>query len=183
MSPTVSLIAAVSENNVIGKNGRLPWRLPADLRRFRNLTEGKAVIMGRKTFESIGKPLPGRFNIVVTKQREGIPGCIVAHSLEDALKATEVSSLRSDVSSRKLDVRSQKSDVREVFVIGGGEIYKQALPLAHRFYLTRVHASIEGDVVFPEVAWEEWNEISREHHGTDASHAYPYTFLVYERLS
>lgn len=157
----ISLIAAASENNVIGKNGKLAWCLPADLKHFRELTKGHPVIMGRKTYESIGRPLPGRMNIVVTRRDNvKIEGCTVVRSLNEALQASETS---------------------EAFVIGGGEIYKQSLPLASRIYLTRVHAMVEGDVIFPEIDSREWSEISHERHEADAENPHPYTFLVYER--
>ncbi len=159
---TLSLIVAASENHVIGKGGKIPWHLPADLKHFRDLTQGHPVIMGRKTYESIGHPLPNRTNIVITRGKEvKIEGCTIVHSLEDALRIV--------------------SDSPEVFVIGGGEIYKEALPLADRIYLTRVHAIVEGDAFFPEIDPKQWREVSRERHAADAEHLYPYTFLVYER--
>ncbi len=156
-----ALIVAASENNVIGNKGKIPWNLPADLKYFRKLTEGHLVIMGRKTYESIGHPLPRRRNIVISRQ-EGFKaeGCEVVKSLEEALKIAEGEG--------------------EVFVIGGGEIYKQALPLADRVYLTRVHAQIEGEAFFPEVS-KGWVEMSREPHEADAEHAHSFTFFTYER--
>lgn len=159
----LSLIAAVSENNVIGNKGTLPWHLPDDLRRFRRLTEGCPIIMGRKTHESIGKPLAGRTNIIITRHKRKVEGCRVVHSLKEALKV------------------SRAFGAVEVFVIGGGEIYTRALPLADHFYLTRVHAEVEGDTFFPKWNEGEWREVSQERHEADAAHPYPYTFLVYER--
>jgi dihydrofolate reductase len=159
----LSLIAAVSENGVIGKGGKLPWDLPADLQRFRELTKDHPVIMGRKTYESIGKPLPHRSNIVITRQEVNIPGCTVVHSFKEAIQASEA------------------SEANEAFIIGGAEIYRAALPFAHRIYLTRVHVNVEGDAFFPEVDFSQWREVSRERHEADAEHAYPFTFLVYER--
>jgi dihydrofolate reductase len=166
---SVSLIAAVSENNVIGHKGRLPWHLPDDLQRFRKLTGGKTVIMGRKTYESLGQPLPNRRNIIVTRQ-EGYraEGCEVVHSLEEALRKASAPS-------------PQTPGMEEVFVIGGAELYRQALALAHRLYLTRVHAQVEGEVFFPEVDWLQWREVAREGHPADRRHPYPFTFLEYER--
>lgn len=160
----LSLIVAASENNVIGRGNALPWRLPDDLAFFRRTTEGHPVILGRKNYESIGRPLPNRRNIVISRKPGlAIAGCDVAGSFEEALALA----------------RSEETD--EVFVIGGGEIYRQALPMADYIYLTRVHAEIEGDVVFPELAPEEWREVHREGHPADDRHAYPFTFLVYER--
>ncbi len=156
---TLSLIVAVAENGVIGRANQLPWRLPEDLQRFRRITTGHPVIMGRKTFESIGRPLPGRTNIVVS--RTGVfPGTVSAHSLEEAL--TEA---------------SRASGAGEIFVIGGGEIYRAALPLATRIHLTRVHSSVEGDATFPELG-TEWIECGREPCASCDPSA---TFLTLER--
>ena len=158
---TISLVAAASENNVIGSKGKIPWHLPADLQYFRKLTEGHTVIMGRKTYESIGHPLKNRRNIVITRQKDfQAEGCEVVASLEDALKLSQ--------------------SEEEVFVIGGGEIFKQVFPLANRIYLTRVHAHVEGQALFLEIS-EDWVEVSREPHEADAENPHAYTFLVYER--
>jgi dihydrofolate reductase len=162
---TISLIAAASENNVIGKDGTLPWHLPNDLKRFRSLTTGHPIIMGRRTFESIGHPLPQRHNIVVTHRRDlALPECEVVGSLEDA------------IASAKRD----KSE--EIFIIGGGTLYKEALPFADRIHLTRVHATVDGDTFFPELPETEWREAEREPHEADDEHVYAYTFLTYERI-
>jgi dihydrofolate reductase len=158
----VSLIAAMAENRVIGVNNTLPWRLPADLKHFRKLTTGHPVIMGRRNHESIGKPLPDRANIVVTRNPDyRAPGCLVKHSLEEAL--------------------SSAGNAEEVFVIGGAEIYRQAFDHADRLYLTMVHARVNGDTYFPDFNEHQWREISRERHEADAKHPYAYTFLVYDR--
>lgn len=158
----VSLIAAMAENRIIGVNNTLPWRLPEDLRHFRRLTTGHHVIMGRRNYESIGKPLPDRTNIVVTRNPEyRAPGCRVRHSLEEALRDAQADS--------------------EVFVIGGGEIYRQALARADRIYLTLVHAHVEGDTYFPPFDAREWCEIERVRHEPDDRHPYPYSFVVYDR--
>lgn len=158
----ISLIAAVAANRVIGINNGLPWRLPNDLRHFRLTTTGHAVIMGRKNYESIGKPLPDRTNIVVTRNRDyAAPGCVVAHSLPEAIAAAGADT--------------------EIFVIGGAEIYAQALPLARRMHLTLVHADVAGDAYFPEFDWNAWQLVSREDHNVDDRHAYPYSFLTLER--
>ena len=159
----ISLIVAVAENGVIGSKNGLPWHLPADLKKFRQLTTGHAIIMGRKTWESIGRPLPERRMIVVTRDPAKLAGAPVEAfaSLEAALAA---------------------AGEGEVFVIGGGEVFREALPRAGRVYLTRVHAEIPGDVTFPDLAESEWREVSREDHGADEKNPYSYTFLVYERI-
>lgn len=159
----LSLIAAVSENNVIGRDNALPWNLPNDLRYFREKTKGHPVIMGWKNYQSIGRPLPHRKNIVISMRPEKIEGCEVVSSLDEAL------------------IHAQKDTDGEIFIIGGGQTYREALPLADRVYLTRVHAVIDGDITFPDFPTDEWYEVSREPHGTDEQHAFPYTFLVYER--
>lgn len=156
----ISLIAAVSENNVIGNHGKIPWDIPEDLKHFRALTIGKPVIMGRKTYESIGHPLPKRMNIVITRQKGyAAEGCYVVASLDEALRIAD------------------RKNTEEVFVIGGGEIYREALEKADRIYLTRVHATIDGDAFFPEFHPEHWNTVSEERNEGDPA----YTFLVYEK--
>ena len=158
----LAILVAVAENGVIGRGNALPWRLSEDLKRFKALTIGRVVVMGRKTAESIGKPLPGRRNIVVTRQPSWGGGLWeTAPSLRAALDAAE-----------------QKAD--EVFVIGGAEIYAQALPLAGRLYLTRVHARPDGDVVLPALG-DGWVKVSSERHEADARNEHPFTFEVYER--
>jgi len=141
----VSLIVAMDRNRVIGHQGKVPWRLPADLKRFRALTMGHHIVMGRRTWESIGRPLPGRHNIVVTRDRVyRAAGATVAASLGAALELAR--------------------DDAEIFVIGGGEIYREALPLAHRVYLTQVEAEYPGDTFFPRLEPGEWQAVAREHH-------------------
>jgi dihydrofolate reductase len=159
----ISIIAAMAENRVIGSHNALPWKLPADLRHFRTLTTGHHVIMGRRNYESIGRPLPHRKNIVVTR-RSGYtaPGCLVTHSLEEALELA-----RGDP---------------EVFIIGGGEIYRQALDRADRQYLTLVHARVAGDTLFPEFDWNEWKVLSRERHEADDKNPHAYSFITLERI-
>lgn len=152
----------MAENRVIGVNNTLPWRLPADLRHFRQLTTGHHVIMGRRNYESIGKPLPERTNIVVTRNRGyQAPGCRVRHSLEEALQ----------------DCGSDP----EVFIIGGAEIYRQALPGADRIYLTLVHARIPGDTYFPEFDQNEWKETQRTRCEADDKNPYACSFVIYEK--
>jgi dihydrofolate reductase len=161
----LALIAAADERNAIGKGNRLPWQLPDDLQRFRRLTEGKPVIMGRKTFASIGRPLSKRLNIVVTRNADlQVPGCDVATSLESALQIAVATGADT------------------AFVIGGAEIYAQALPFADRIELTRVHTSVEGtDAFFPDIDSQEWREVARERHEADSKHTHAFTFLTYER--
>jgi dihydrofolate reductase len=157
----VSLIAAMAENRVIGVNNSLPWHLPDDLKRFRRLTTGHTVIMGRKNYESIGKPLPQRRNVVVTRRTDfQAPGCIVVHSLEEALATA--------------------GDDPEVFVIGGAEIYREMLARADRLYLTLVHARIAGDTYFPEFDLREWRETARERHEPNDQHRYACSYITYE---
>jgi dihydrofolate reductase len=158
----LSLIVAASENNVIGINNRLLWHLPDDLKHFKRSTQGHYVIGGRKTFESQGKPLPGRTNIVITHNPDFKPeGCIVVHSLTEALERAH--------------------DDTEPFIIGGEQIYRLAMPHVDRIYLTRVHATLEGDTYFPEYDPDQWREISRTHHQSDARHAYSFTIFIMER--
>ena len=154
----ISIIAAMSKNRVIGKDNVLPWHLPADLKHFKKLTLGKPIIMGRKTYASIGKPLPERHNIIITRESNlELPGCTVVNSVEEALQAA--------------------GDCDEVMVIGGCEIYKQFLPLANRLYLTLVHSTIEGDTFFPELDETKWEEVSRENFEADEKNSYTYSFL------
>lgn len=159
----ISIIVAAAENNVIGGHNALLWKLPADFTRMKDLTMGHSLIMGRKTHESIGRPLPGRRNIVITRQNVDYAGCEVVASLEDALAAVQ-----NDASG-------------EVFIFGGGEIYKQAMPKTDRIYMTRVHAEFEGDTYFPEIDPNEWKEIEREDHAADDENPYPFSFITYER--
>lgn len=158
----VSLVAAAGLDDGIGKDGRMPWHLPADLRHFKRLTLGKPVIMGRRTLESIGRPLPERRNLVITRDRSfRTPGVEACHSLEEALALAEPAS--------------------EVMIVGGGEIYRMAWPRADRIYLTRVHLQTSADTFFPEVEPREWREASREEHRADGNNPVDYTFLVFER--
>lgn len=158
MPTSLSIIVAASRNGVIGAGGKLPWHLPTDLKRFKQLTMGRPILMGRRTFESIGKPLPGRTNIVITRQ-PGFQACgaTVAHSLEEALQLCEGQA--------------------EVFVIGGAEIYKQALPLADRIYLTRIDQDFQGDTFLFEIDPAVWKELLRE----DFPASLPYSFIIYKR--
>jgi len=157
----ISIIAAVAENGVIGDKNQLLWHIPEDLKHFKAVTSGHPVVMGRKTYESLGRPLPNRTNIVITRQELEIEGCCVVHSLEEALAPFPAD--------------------EEVFVIGGAELYAQALPLAGRFYLTRVHRAYEGDTRFP--AWNpaEWRLVACEARNCGEKYPYPFTFETYER--
>ena len=157
----IILIAAESENNVIGRKGQIPWDLPDDLKRFRKLTEGHTVIMGRKTFESLKHALPHRRNIVVTHQNVSFDGCAVVHSLDEVLKMC--------------------ADESEVWVIGGGEIYREVLPKADRIELTRVHVTIDGDAFFPVFDRSGWDLKKSAHHPIDAKHMYAFTFETWEK--
>ncbi|MET0498995.1 MAG: dihydrofolate reductase [Steroidobacteraceae bacterium] len=158
----LSCVVAVAENGVIGSRNALPWHLPADLQRFKALTMGKPMIMGRKTWDSIGRPLPGRTSIVVSRQPQlDIAGCIVVGSLAQAIAAA--------------------GDVPEIAVIGGAELFRIALPTVAVIHLTRVHAPVPGDVFFPELISDEWSETSIERHEADARHAYAFSFLELHR--
>jgi dihydrofolate reductase len=158
----ISLVVAASTNNVIGVAGELPWHLSDDLKRFKALTMGKPIVMGRKTFESIGRALPGRQNIVITTQTEFVAdGCDIVASPAAAVAAA--------------------AEAQEVMIIGGGEIYRLFLPLADRIYLTRVAVDIEGDTVFPLLDESDWLETAREEHSADASNDYDFALLTYSR--
>lgn len=164
MRPRVSIVVAVAENGIIGRDNALPWHLPEDLRRFKAVTMGKPIVMGRRTFESIGRVLPGRPHLVLSRSRDiRVPGVKVVGSLEEALQAA--------------------GPVEEIAVIGGADVFKAALPLADRIYLTRVHANVEGDVRFPALEASEWREVERTEHPADERHAYPMTFSLLERRS
>ncbi len=164
-----SMIVAMAENRVIGINNKLPWYLPNDLKYFKQVTLGKPIIMGRKTFESIGKPLPGRTNIVITRntdwQAEGIK---VAHTLGQAY----------DLAEAICEIDGQD----ELMIIGGDQIYQSSLPEIDKIYLTQVHAVVEGDAWFPEVDWGQWKEIGREDYTAEGPNPYDYSFVVFERV-
>jgi dihydrofolate reductase len=164
--PAITLVAAVADNGVIGAEGRMPWHLPADLAHFKRLTLGKPVLMGRLTWESIGKPLPGRINLVMTRAPDWqAPGAVRVASLEQAL------------------LRARDALAPELMVIGGAEIYRLALPRARRIHLTRVHAEPWGDALFPELDPDEWKEISRREHLSDDRNPWDLTFLLLERVA
>ena len=161
---SLSIIVAVADNGVIGSGNQLPWRLPDDLKRFKALSLGKPIVMGRKTYDSIGRPLPGRLNIIVTRQPGlQIPGCTVVASIDDALAVA--------------------GSVPEVVIVGGADIYRQVLPRVQTIHLTRVHATVPGDVYFPALAPEEWREQGAEYHAADERHAHAFTFSALERVA
>jgi dihydrofolate reductase len=158
----ISLIAAMARNRIIGKDNTMPWHLPADLGHFKRVTMGKPVIMGRRTYESIGFPLPGRKNVVITRNAEYAPeGVIVVDSIDAAL--------------------AEVRDAEEVMIIGGGQLYKEMLPHADRLYLTLIQADIEGDTVFPDYTQYEWNEIGHEVYAADEKNVYELHFVTLEK--
>lgn len=162
---TISLVVAASENNAIGKNNQLIWHLPNDLKFFKNTTWGFPVIMGRKSFESVNKPLPGRTNIVITTNPDWkAETVIVVNNLKDAIqKAAETNS-------------------KQIFIIGGGEIYKQSMDIADSIYITRVHANLEGDTFFPVIDTSKWKLTSHQDFEADEKHAYSYSFQIWEKI-
>jgi dihydrofolate reductase len=166
----ISIIAAIATNGVIGRNGRLPWRLATDLQRFKRLTMGHTIIMGRKTWESIGRPLPGRTTVVVTRQsdyRASHEGVRIAASLDDALRIAEA------------------AGDDETFIVGGAEIYRAALPRADRLYFTEVAADVDGDAYFPlnfdTFDWDAWNIVETEAHEADTQNDYAFVFVTLQR--
>jgi dihydrofolate reductase len=159
----LSIIVALSENNVVGINNQLPWHLSADLKRVKALTMGHHLIMGRKTYESIGKPLPGRTNVIITRNKNfNAEGCVVVSSLTEAFEKAK--------------------DDNEAFVFGGGEIFREALPKVNKIYMTRIHQHFEGDTRFPELNPKEWREISRQDYNADEKNNYSYSFIDLERI-
>jgi dihydrofolate reductase len=161
----ISLVVAAAKNDVIGKDNKLLWHLPNDMKFFKNVTWGLPVVMGRKTFEALGKPLNGRKNIIITRQTDwDVEGTIAVKSLEDATFLVK------------------NMDVKEMMVIGGGEIYRMAFEKAKRIYLTRVDATPEGDTYFPHVDPKTWKLVSQKDHEADEKHKYAYSFQVWERI-
>jgi dihydrofolate reductase len=157
----INIVVAIAANNAIGKNNKLLWHLPKDLKHFKDLTTGHTVVMGRKTFDSVGKPLPNRRNIVVTRQDIQIESCEVVNSLEAALALV--------------------AGEEEIDIIGGAEIYKQAMPLSNYMYLTIVHQDFEGDTYFPPINYNDWQEMSREDYQPDEKHLFPFSFITLKR--
>ena len=160
----ISMIVAMGENNAIGKDNELLWHLPDDFKHFKSVTMGKPIVMGRKTFESIGRPLPGRENIVVTRDKLFlVEGVTIVNDIDEALLACN-----------KYD---------EVMVIGGASFYEQMLSLADKLYVTLVHESFEADAFFPEISMDEWHISEQREHASDEKHAYSFSFMTYERVS
>lgn len=160
----INLIVAAAENNAIGKDNKMPWHLPNDFKYFKKNTLEHSVVMGRKTFESIGKPLPERRNIILTRDMN--------YSSEEEV----------DIANSIQEIINYCRDEREIFIIGGAEVYKQALPIADKILLTRIHTSIDGDAFFPELLEHQWKLVSAEKHHKDEKHAFDYTFEVYEKI-
>jgi dihydrofolate reductase len=156
-----TIVVAISENNAIGKDNQLLWYLPADLKHFKNITAGHTVIMGRKTFDSVGRPLPNRRNIIITRHVMHIEGCEVVSSIDAALALC--------------------ADEEEVFIVGGAEIYRQSIHITDRIYLTIVHQKFDADSFFPEIDYDEWMETAREDHQPDEKNKLRYSFITLEK--
>jgi dihydrofolate reductase len=161
----LSHIVAASENNIIGKDGELPWHLPNDFKYFKNKTWSMPVIMGRNTYESLKKELPGRINIVVTSRTDFHPeNVFVTHGIDEAIE------------------KAKDCEAKEIFIIGGGEVFKQTMEKVDRVYLTRVHTTIEGDTSYPELNLSEWKLVKEESFPADEKNNYPYTFEQWEKI-
>ncbi len=169
----LSIIAAIGKNNALGKDNQLLWQMPADMKHFKEITTGHTVIMGSKTFKSIGRPLPNRKNIVITRDMNYAPeGVDVVHSFDEALK---IASLEQ---GRKFE---ENQDEVEVFVIGGGQVYAEAMTKANKLYITEIDSEPSADTFFPEIKMEEWKEVSRESHMPDEKNPLSYSFVTYSR--
>ncbi|HEY5393489.1 MAG TPA: dihydrofolate reductase [Hanamia sp.] len=162
----LSHIVAASENNIIGSKNELPWKLSTDSKYFKNKTWSMPVIMGRNTFESLKKDLPGRINIVVTTKTDWHPkNVFIAHNISDAIE------------------KAKESEAHEIFIIGGGEIFKQTFDIIDRIYLTRVHTTVQGDTYYPELDKSMWERIKEDSFPADSKNNYPYTFEIWERVN
>ncbi len=162
----ISHLVAASQNNVIGKDNKLPWHLPNDFKYFKNKTWGMPVVMGRNTYESLDKPLPGRTNVVLTTNKEWKRDAVlVAHTIDEAIK------------------QSCETDCKEIFIIGGGEIFKQSMDIVNKIYLTRVHTTVDGDAFYPDFDKLKWKLISKDSHKTDEKHKFDYTFQTWEKIN
>lgn len=157
----INIVVAAAENNAIGKNNRLLWHLPLDLKHFKQITTGQTILMGRKTYDSIGKPLPNRRNIIITRQPINLAGCEVAGSVEAALALC--------------------AEEKEVYIVGGAEIYRQMLPQTNRIFLTRVHKNFDGDTFFPSLHETDWKVTAQINHASDEKNPLPYSFQTLER--
>jgi len=161
---SLSIIAAMDENQLIGNQGDMPWRLPSDLQHFKQITMGSPIIMGRKTFESLAQPLPGRTNIIMTKNKDySAEGCLIVHSAIEILK------------------KFLNKKEKEAFIIGGEEIYKLFLPYSNKLYLTMIENEFSGDTYFPDIDWENWGKVSEEKGKTDKNNPYLYSYQIYKR--
>ena len=166
---SISIIVAYASNYVIGKDGKLPWHIPADLKYFKGLTYGSPIIMGRKTFDSIGRPLPGRHNIIITRNSEyQNDDCAVVFDFQAALK--------------EANDYAKKNGKSEIFIIGGAEVYRQAIDFADKAYITEVHADFDGDAVFNMLDLSNWQEIARDYHANETSDL-PYSYVVLRRIN
>ncbi len=162
----LSHIAAASENNIIGRNNDIPWKLSNDFQYFKNKTWGMPVIMGRNSFDAMKKALPGRINIVVTRKTDWHPeNVLIAHGIDEAIK------------------KAKESGAKEIFIIGGGKIFKETISIVDRIYLTRVHSIVDGDTSYPEINKNEWKLVSSDSHPADEKNNYPYTFEVWEKIA
>ncbi|MES2795747.1 MAG: dihydrofolate reductase [Bacteroidota bacterium] len=169
----INIVVATAKNNVIGADNKLLWHLPADMRFFRLLTTGHIVIMGRKTYDSIGKPLPNRENIIISRDKKlNIEGCYVVNSLERALEK-----------SQSINSTFTKESQKEVFIIGGEQIYQLSINLCQKLYITEVNANFEGDAFFPKIDPFDWKEDSRESYQKDEKNNFDYEFVVYNRIN
>ena len=165
----ISLIVAHSSNRVIGVDGQLPWHIPDDLKYFKAITIGKPIIMGRKTFDSIGKPLPGRLNIIITKNIDlTIEECVVVNNLEAA------------ITEAKNYFKTQNTEQEEIFIIGGAQIFKQSMEFVNKIYITEVHAEYAGDVFFDELSDNDWIEVGRDLHDSE-NDKIPFSFVIYKK--
>jgi len=165
----ISLIVAHSSNRVIGVDGQLPWHIPDDLKYFKAITIGKPIIMGRKTFDSIGKPLPGRLNIIITKNTDlTIAECVVVNNLEAA------------ITEAKNYFKTQDTEQEEIFIIGGAQIFKQSMEFVNKIYITEVHAEYAGDVFFDELSDNDWIEVGRDLHDSE-NDKIPFSFVIYKK--
>jgi dihydrofolate reductase len=159
----ITIVVAMSNNSLIGREGGLPWRLSADLQHFKSITMGKPIVMGRLTYESIGRPLPGRENIILTRDPEyKAEGCTIIHDLEQ--------------------IKSRCSDVEELMIIGGAQLYFETLPIANKLFVTEVHAELDGDTFFPDLDRSQWREMEREHFTADEKNDFDFSFVALERI-
>jgi dihydrofolate reductase len=181
---SIALLVAMTADGVIGRAGALPWRLSSDLRRFRELTTGRPIVMGRKTYESIGRPLPQRTMIVVTRQSgfTAPPGVHVVHTIDAAVEVAQAT-LTNRPAPQAATVADRFSPAAdEIFIVGGAELYRQTLDRATRLYVTLVEAAVDGDAYFPKFDRTQWRRVHRADGAVDAKNEYPYSYLVYDRV-